>query len=98
MSALSDSIPGGGSILLQCPYCYTMVALLAKAILIYRQTFTTNESTIPRECVVLITAILSAYSNQYSHCSYHYFYCFNPLSVAKSVLKPNHYSQVSAYP
>ena len=98
MSALSDSIPGGGSILLQCPYCYTMVALLAKAILIYRQTFTANESTIPRECVVLITAILSAYSNQYSHCSYHYFYYFNPLSVAKSVLKPNHYSQVSAYP
>ena len=39
-----------------------MVALLVKAVLIYRQTFTANESTIPRECVALITAILSAYS------------------------------------
>jgi len=98
MSALSESSTGGGSILLYCPYCYTMVALLAKALLIYRQTFTANESTIPREYVALITAILSAYSNQYSHCSYHYFYCFNTLIAAKSVLKPNHHSQVSAYP
>ena len=97
MSTLSDSIPDGGGILLHCPYCYTMVALLAKAVLIYRQTFTANESTVPRECVALITAILSAYSNQYSHCSYHYFYCFNTLIAAKSVLKPNHHRQVSAY-
>ena len=62
MSALSESIPGGGGILLHCPYCYNMVALLVKAVLIYRQTFTANESTIPRECVTLITAILSAHS------------------------------------
>ena len=64
MSALSDSIPGGGGILLHCPYCYNMVALLVKAVLIYRQTFTVNEITIPRECIALITAILSAYSKQ----------------------------------
>ena len=51
MWALSDSIPGGGGVLLHCPYYYTMVALLANAILIYRQTFTADESTIPRESV-----------------------------------------------
>ena len=87
--SLSDSITGGRSILLHCPYCYTKVALLAKADFIYSETFTANESTIPRECVSLITTILSAYSNQCSHCSYH---CFNPLIAAKSVLKPNHHT------